>query len=272
MADWSVLDGCFVDTLTYDDTNSLPGSTTVDAGANHTKGSWAELVSSTVRQYQGLIITIARTYSSEAENVMIDLAIGGAGSEVAIIENITFSIGENACTSFYIPLEIPVGSRISGRGQTSDTTNRAIDVGIIGVASNFYSQSYQYAETIGANESTTEGIGLVVNGTAHTKGSYSEVASAIAKDFKYLLIDLHWSREFTTADRVFLIDIAIGSAGSEQIIISNLWAKSTAGESVYPAVVGFPVQIPAGSRISVRAQQSAIGAAYTIHLTLHGFS
>ena len=270
MADWPVSDGGCPETLTADESASLPSATYVTCAANDTKSSWDEMIASTAHKYGGLLITLSRSYGSSVDTVMIDIGIGGSGSEVALIENITMSIGEYGTTSFFLPVEIPAGTRISARGQTSDSTARAVDIGLVGLPSNFMSQSYNSVETYGANTATTEGVEMTLGAGAHTKGSYAEISSAISRDIKYLIVDVHWSNVGTSSDRLFLFDIAVGASGSEQIILSNLWVRATMDEAVFPSVFGFPVQIPAGSRIAARAQQSGTDAGYTIHLVLHG--
>ena len=56
----------------------------------------------------------------------------------------------------------------------------------------------------------------------------------------------------------FLVDVAIGGAGSEQIIIPNRPLVSSALNGEFtPHVLGpFPVTIPTGSRIAVRGQST----------------
>ena len=183
------------------------------------------------------------------------------------------SIGVSyAQASLYLPISIPAGTRIAARGQSGYTAAAVVNINIVGVTKGFLLQSYQRSTTYGADTVNTEGTELAVDGTVHTKGAYTEIVSATTSEIKYLIVDLHWSKLPTSATRSFLIDIAVGGEGSEQDFITNLVARATSHETILPTTFCVPVSIPAGSRLSARAQQSTNTAGYTMHLTLHGLS
>lgn len=94
----------------------------------------------------------------------------------------------------------------------------------------------------------------VTAGAVNTKGAYVDLISAANN-----LIDSHgvWLYLYNSAGgRDWLVDIAIGPSGSEQVIVPNLlWAQSgTAVGNV--AVVYLPIQIPSGVRVAIRCQSS----------------
>ena len=111
---------------------------------------------------------------------------------------------------------------------------------------------------------TIENFGLVSASTLYTyitaptvnntKGAYTELKAATDNSFEGIVIHT----AYCTAPRNYLIDIAIGAAGSEKVIIPNL-SLATAGTYEYRMTQThfFPIRVPKGSRISARYQANA---------------
>jgi hypothetical protein len=108
----------------------------------------------------------------------------------------------------------------------------------------------------------------VTSGAAGTKGSYAQL-TASCNEVSYLIVMVN--KGSATATDYQLVDIAIGGAGSEQIILPNLRSSQTSSAGhLVPCLYGYPVKIPAGTRIAARiafgqasktAQISCIGVA-----------
>lgn len=95
--------------------------------------------------------------------------------------------------------------------------------------------------------------------STHTKGAWTEViaSSSGPADLVYLYVINAQSATATEG----LLDVGVGSAGSEVVVVSNAVGGSTSITSptvgVTPGVNPlqiFPVNIPAGSRVAVRIQ------------------
>jgi hypothetical protein len=57
------------------------------------------------------------------------------------------------------------------------------------------------------------------------------------------------------------MDIGVGSAGSEQVLLGDMDLSASAGsDSIGPMAIGVPVRIPAGTRLAVRAQSNITDA------------
>lgn len=91
---------------------------------------------------------------------------------------------------------------------------------------------------------------LTSSSSANTKGAYAELVASTTfacSGFMIIIINAH-------ADD-HLIDLAIGAAASEQIILSNLVAGvGSLGDSLTNEII--PVSIPAGTRLSARSQST----------------
>lgn len=111
-------------------------------------------------------------------------------------------------------------------------------------------------ESIGALASTSAGTDIAASGTANTKGSYVTLISSTAFHSDRLVIVMG-SASLTT----YLVDIAVGAAASEQVLIPNIHYS---GSNLFPYVMDFPVGVPAGSRVSCRCASATASAAVSI--------
>src|SRR5262249_53937045 len=90
---------------------------------NLSKGSWSTLISSTSEDVCALLITI--TSSITARSFLIDIGVGGAGSETVIVPNLPFSTGD-AFSNFWsilVPVSIAAGSRIAVRSEANTSSS-----------------------------------------------------------------------------------------------------------------------------------------------------
>lgn len=102
-------------------------------------------------------------------------------------------------------------------------------------------------------------LSVTTSSTANDKGSYEQLVERTANEAHWVQITLN---NAATDPGESLIDIAKGDSGAEQIIIPDLvysqdnhtfaWNKVTQYQ--------FPIHIPAGTRLSARAQSSRAGA------------
>ena len=110
----------------------------------------------------------------------------------------------------------------------------------------------------GADTSDSGGMAVDPGGTVDTKGAYSELAASTTYPIKQLMLVIGGRGNTTQLTQRVLIDVAIGGAGSEQIVFPDIGYGANVGTDLgIPLVVGpYPVDIPAGTRLAVRAQSS----------------
>jgi hypothetical protein len=123
----------------------------------------------------------------------------------------------------------------------------------------------------------TVGPGTTVTGagTAHTKGSWTSLIDPTTYDTFGLFLTIAGTATSNTRTDA-LVDIGIGPSGggSEQVIIPNMIAgwRGTAN-AVPPTGLYLPMYIPAGVRVSARAQGLQINKQVQVGIWLHqGFS
>lgn len=119
-------------------------------------------------------------------------------------------------------------------------------------------EAAQRCENAGAVTSTSRGTALTANASANTKAtSYTQLIASTAFDATGILVMF----DDCAAAADFLVDIAVGASSSEQVILSNLLVSAGTGSIVYGGHYFFPINIPAGSRISARCQCTTGGSA-----------
>ena len=98
---------------TYQDSGA---AAIITAGAG-SKGSYLQLVASTSARVKRIVLQL---YVNTADNYRVDIATGGAGSEVVLIGNIQCNYNSAvgpATVSFSYDVIVPAGTRIAARAQ-----------------------------------------------------------------------------------------------------------------------------------------------------------
>jgi hypothetical protein len=264
------------------DASSGSGGVVVTANTTiNTEGSYAEIIASTSIDAGGFRLTIHEGTKIAAE-YLFDIAIGAGGSEQVIVADIPFSHGSTsgagASVSCFIPLAIPAGTRIAARCQANVTGSGTLLVTVHLIAPTFMGvgDSLGEAETIGATAADSGGTAIDPGGTINTKSTPVQLSASISTDWKALMFCVSRSaanRALTNMEHTF--DVMVGAASSEVVVVPDIQTSQvTSYDANMPYVQGpFPCSIPAGSRVSVRAQASAATANdRVVDVILIGFS
>jgi hypothetical protein len=230
---------------------------TANASAN-TKGAWAQIISSLPFDVSGLIVF--RAGHDTAADYLQDLAIGGAGSEQVIVENALISRTGN-CWRYNswqeIPIYIPSGTRIAARCQSSTGGAKVnVTLGLLPMGSFGRAVMLAGCDTYGANTGDSGGTSLDPGGTIHTKGSWVQLSAGITRDCRAVSLSTGAQRNTARTNTNWLIDLGVGGAGSEQILIEDwLTTCHDTNDHITPEVSSIiPVSITAGTRIAARCQ------------------
>lgn len=107
-------------------------------------------------------------------------------------------------------------------------------------------------------------VATVTAGAANTKGSYAQIVASCPFDSSGFY--LHFGGG-NTGTHDTLWDIAVGAAGSEQIILAN-FLVSVSGFTSAKTQVFVPLRVKAGERIAVRLQSTTASATLGIGIQL----
>jgi hypothetical protein len=109
-------------------------------------------------------------------------------------------------------------------------------------------------------------------GAANTKGNYAELIASTAGAATMAKVTINSTNQ-TGIQVNLLVDIATGAAASETVIIPNIVAGSHAEFAAlgsHGPEFWFPVDIPAGTRVSARCQDSVGADTANVHVALYG--
>lgn len=247
-----------VETIGADTTNTR--GTVLTAGSANTKGSYVELSASVSTTCSAVAVAIFS--ANQNVDYLVDIATGAASAETDLIANIQTNRPTTAVAVryFVFPIAITSGTRVSARCQASTgaATCRVV-MYLFSGTSNFLGGTG--AVNYGANAADSGGTSIDPGGSANTKGAYTEITASTSSDIKWVTVMLGNQTNAARASAEFLLDIATGSAGSESVVLNNVYFVTTSTGSTITAVgVSFPVTIASGTRIAARAQCTIIDA------------
>jgi hypothetical protein len=240
--------------------------TTVVGGAN-VYGSYVQLVASTPADTCWISVTAQTNGSPNNGNQgLIKLAVGGAGSEVDIVLDLVFFYGTTGFAetgTYSFPISIPAGSRISAACKSNS------DTWYVNVLL-FDGAFHQSEGAAGVDPMGVSGIHgtNITTGSANAKGSYVQFSASTARDYLGLMVGFD-AAGGASAGGVgpILLDIAVGAAGSEVIIVPNK-TSGVLNQAVADQTF-IPVPVPAGTRLAMRQQNSG-GTATSLGAVLYG--
>ncbi len=138
------------------------------------------------------------------------------------------------------------------------------------------SQGQSAIETNNVDTSTELGTTVTAGGSAHTKNTtYATLVAATAYTSYGITIGLGNVGTAASTNTRTLVDIAIGAASSEVVIVPNLLAGQVGASnsaSSQPCYYHFPIVIPAGVRLSATSQSVAASDTVDVQVFLHQYS
>lgn len=233
-------------------------------------GSYVQLGADLTQDAYGILINMNSNFASSASrNTVVTIGVDESGGSSPTDKILDLLCGGSAVYSrngggswYYFPLFIPAGSSIFAKARGSVTT--AIRVGCVTLSQPSNPSAIRkgsFVETVGITGQ--EGV-VVVPGTT-SEGAWTTIGTTTLRTwwaqfgFQVRSTDTSWNLG------AIHIDVAVGTAGTKDIIIQDANFCTDSGEYVGnpPLTAGVEWDIPAGSTIYMRAQSSAILDAYT---------
>lgn len=126
--------------------------------------------------------------------------------------------------------------------------------------------------TATTNETATYSISVTAGGSANTKNTtYTQLIASTSYESYGIFVTLAGLQTAATANQRCLVDIALGAASSEIVIIPNLLCGNVsdyAAASNHGVMYFFPIYIPSGVRISATAQASTASDVVNVSVRL----
>jgi hypothetical protein len=232
-----------------------------------------QLVASTSFAAETLVITLHEVVAGATANtgMLLDIGIGAAASETVLIPDLL--VGQSVASAsgvtgviggtIIVPIAVAAGTRISARIQ-GHTASDTLTVGLQYRASGFADTPGVACTAIGVNSSgASTGTVPTAAGSVNTKGDWTELISSTAAPYRYLVVTMQLTSTTVITAADGLVDIGIGAAASEVVIIPDIPYISTGNEQFkfVGCELPFKVSIPAGTRLACRYQATSTGAA-----------
>jgi len=124
------------------------------------------------------------------------------------------------------------------------------------------------ANALSSNNYT--GISMSPGAVANTKTAWTQVTASTSERIGQIRLRMYSNYALVAAQST-LVDIGIGAAGSETVIIANL-ALGCATNIYGGIVIDIPINIPSGTRVAIRTQSQRTSYTYGINVILIGSS
>ena len=201
--------------------------------STNVKGSYTQLVASTANDCSCLLVTITRSATGSV-GFLIDIAVGGSGSEVVIAPNLAYvtltAAASTSASQYLVPCSIPAGSRIAARIQAS-TAATALQISAICITDAMASFSPGgFIDDYGTLTATSLLSAVDAGATTNTKGAYTQLTASTTKDYRGFILGIGQGTTTSSSPAgsymFATIDVAIGGAGAEKIILGDYQVMS----------------------------------------------
>lgn len=246
--------------------SSTPASSTgviaTASGTPHEKGVWVELVASTTGAGSWLHVVLL---NGSASRSLVDIGVGASTAEQVLIPDLYHEVNSSntqlAPRTYLLPIAVARGARLAARTQAGNASQTIlVNVEVVSPAISG-PPPLGRVESLGVNTAATTGVVIDPGASAHTDSDWAELIAATGFAYRWLMLGFGHTSGNLGATATWLVDIAIGAAGSEVEVVSDLLlAGGTATDQPLPGSMSFPVAIPAGVRVAARARCSSNAA------------
>lgn len=253
----------------WTDNAGSDGVTVTAGGSANTLGAWAEVIASTPFDAVGVLVHVdAGLSSSVVVNTLVNIGRGAASSEEVLIPNLMAGhaegwSGSNMEHSYFFPLFIPAGTRLSAQAQ-SVAASRAVDVGIWLVGGPRVPSRWcgNRVTAYGANTAASTGT-VITPGTTPSWSSAVQMAASTANPIRALQMAMDLGTDLSAFNRRYIGRVGVGS--STQWIAEAIPFSESSAETVFFSNANWLLSqmafdIPAGSDLRFAAMGSGAEA------------
>lgn len=244
------------------------------AGTANTKGSWVQLVAATDFDVSMIALMTNTAFFVTATQVggLADLAIGSAGNEKVIVSNIAIG-GAAVNSTFYLPIFIPKGSRIAARiqAETASRTWTILSPPLLWPYAPGHFKPGNVCRTYGSNTATSYPTAVATG--ASSWATPTEIAAVTDLPIRWISLSHGVMTTNVTSAASITYRVMVGSAGNEKVVVpiaAHIFANSNEAWDQRNRNFFFPVNIPAGVRLSVSGNAAAAVSEWGV--ALHCFA
>jgi hypothetical protein len=244
----------------------IPTPALASAGTAHTKNSaWTELIATAEHPCSALLVQLGGTSLNNNTNWFIDIGLGAGGSEAVLIPNLWVSHGTLGVQqwTYLLPCEIPKGSRIAARASGSSTAQSVLTNAQVLAGHWLAPSNPNPVRMYGGTVANSGGVSLTPGASALS--AWQQVTAAT--EFQHSFLTIVCGKIYTDTaltDDWLALDVGIGGSGSETVLVGDLpIGVPAASDTLLQTVLGpLPVDIPKGTRLSIRARGNTAQTGY----------
>jgi hypothetical protein len=197
---------------------------------------------------------------------LIDIGIGAAAAEQIVIPDllagwVAAGITTGGTKSYYFPLYLPAGSRLSARAASVRTTGSVwCQVDLWGGPRNPDYWVGQQVIAYGIDAANSRGT-AVTSGASAAEGAWTEITSGTSQDHFAIVPAIGGATATTTmVNAAYLMDVGVGAA-TEAAIFEGFRVREDTTEQVCQQFPWLPiyVPVPSGTRLVTRLSSTAAG-------------
>lgn len=204
---------------TTNETATFAISTTAHASANTKNTTYTQLIASTTYASYGIMVQLAglQTTASTNQRCLVDIGLGGAGSEVVIIPNLTCgNVADYVAASargafYYFPIYIPAGVRVAATCQAS-TGGDIVNVAVRLFQHPMNGGAWYGSRVTAYGADTTNSRGTSVTPAQNGFGTVVQITASTANPIRYMQIGYDLLSDTTAASTRMLAKIYLGNA------------------------------------------------------------
>lgn len=253
---------------------SVADSVAITTGATaNTKGAWSTLISGIATPGAWISLGVDRFSTVGDRAALVDIGIGGAGSETVVAPNLV--MGYRFYRNTLFPLHIPAGATVRARASSPLTSD------FVRIRTHVFHGEPDGGLSVpgritayGVVTASSGGTLVSPSASSNVKGSYTQLTAATTAPINALMVMVQGSSS-TLSEIEYLIDIAVGASGSETIIMPDFTARTMSDEYVYTRTSEFlpmSLSLPAGVRLSARCLAMNTASAAAVEVACYGFS
>jgi hypothetical protein len=247
-------------------TTPAAGTTLTASGSTHTMGSITELIASTARDSYGIYVMLENTaVSNTSTDVLVDILRGGSGSEEVLIPYLYggFTLSDltaNVCRSYYFPLFIPAGTRLSARCQ-SQVASKTVTCRIR------LDQRPRGLYGWVGNRVTAYGVVAASSrGTLHTSGNGSyatatQLTASTTNPIRYMQMSFGGGSDSSLSDQRYYARIVLGATAGVLVedlpLFTDTGVESTGHNDANAILERMMFDLPAGVDLRVSGRTTA---------------
>ncbi len=205
------------------------------------------------------MLTTATGSGGVDTSTLLEICIGGAGVET-VWATIPVGYVNGTNIPIFIPGYLASGERVTIRARSA-VASQAVTVRMYFHASRGYT-NFGTPLSLGVDTTTSRGLALTAPVSLNSESAWTELTSSLTKDITAVYLGIQGNGGLAMSGTGILVDIGKGAAGSEQVIVQDVYFLGGTAENYLPlAPTTYQVLCYAGERLVLRYARANTGNA-----------